>query len=154
MKTRYRYLIGIAICLILPLLWWITVPKHSSGQSQGTGSSLIVTQSGEIVPMFYAQREGQLRYLIWLDGVSESTARQLRVSDGGTVVSVVDEKGDPFVGPLPANDGTVYEFTERKLVTKSALHIAFAEFVQRQGRAYSKRVSNLSDLIGPQVAIH
>ena len=110
-----------------------------------------MTRNGEIVPVFYAERDGEISYVLWLGGVSESTARELRLVDSDTAITVVDRTGDAFVGPLPADGGVVYEFADRKLVGKSAARISFSEFNQRQKRAHFERLTDLSQLVGPSL---
>ncbi|MFO1440819.1 MAG: hypothetical protein U1F81_21055 [Verrucomicrobiaceae bacterium] len=151
MRTHHRYLIVFTALLLLLAVWWLAPAKHPRGMSHSNGSALYVTKSGEIVPVFYAQRDGNIRYLLWLGGVSESTARELRVVDSDTTVTVVDRTGDAFVGPLPA-DGGVYEFADRSLVGKSIARISHHELNQRQKRAHFERLADLSQLVEPTLA--
>lgn len=151
MRTRHRHLIAFAALLLLLVVWWLAPAKLPRGMSHSSGSALYVTRSGEIVPVFYAERDGEISYLLWLGGVSESTARELRVVDSDTTVTVVDRTGDAFAGPLPA-DGGVYEFAGRKLVGKSTARISYSEFNQRQKRAHFERLTDLSQLVEPSLA--
>jgi hypothetical protein len=152
MRPHYRYLIAFTAISLLLVMWWLSPAKLPHGMSHSNGSALYVTRSGEIVPIFYAERDGNIRYLLWLGGVSESTARELRVVDRDTTVTVVDRSGDTFVGPLPANSGGVYEFADQKLIAKSIARISYSEFNLRQKRAYSERVPDLNELVAPSLA--
>lgn len=151
MRTHHRFLIAFSAFSLLFVLWWLAPAKLPRGMSHSSGNALYVTRNGEIVPVFYAERDGEIRYLLWLGGVSESTARGLRVVDSDKTVTVVDRKGDAFVGPLPA-DGGVYEFADRKLVGQSTARISYREFVQRQKRAHFERLTDLSQLVEPTLA--